>query len=189
MSFLAFNLSVFITIPVLVIAWVMMFMFLSGNREDRSFGWATFTVIVSIILVHFTWHITWFQIVKYLALSIGIGLIYTAFKWIREVTVYHSRVIDALSKVKYWPTSSIKIQSEDLDIGRKYLSTAEHRKDALSQLTPQFSEYKAPALGWTIFWPFFVIIDIAPIRVIETIINSFSKPAQYFANKIFEDKG
>ena len=174
-------------IPVLVIAGIITLLCLSGTRRERKFGWATLMVAISVLLVHFTWHFTWLTLLKYFGISIGIGLLYTAFKWVHGVSVYRARVNTSLAEITSWP-SKVEVNTYDLDIGQMYIDKAESRKDALKRLTPQFSNYKAPALGWTIFWPFFILVDIAPIRVIEAVINSFSKPAQYFADKMFEDK-
>lgn len=182
----AFHLSLLFVIPALVVAGIVILVCLSGSRRDRSFGWATLMLIIGITLTHLTWHFTWLQLLKYFAVSVGLGLLYTAFKWVHGVSIYHGRVITALENVVY--PSAIEVDTYNLDIGSRYTANALNRKDALTKLTPQFSDYKAPALGWTIFWPFFIMVDIAPIRLIENIISAFSKPAQYFANKKFEEK-
>jgi hypothetical protein len=185
-SLFTFHLSLFFVIPALVVAGIVILLCLSGSRRDRSFGWASLMLIIGITLTHLTWHFTWLQLLKYSGMSIGIGLLYTVFKWVHGVSIYHGRVITALKNVVY--PAAIEVDTNDLDIGSRYTANALNRKDALTKLTPQFSEYKAPALGWTIFWPFFILVDIAPIRVIESIISAFGKPAQYFADKTFEDK-
>jgi hypothetical protein len=75
----------------------------------------------------------------------------------------------------------------DSCVGQRYLSdTFDSYEDALRCLTPQFHRNKARATSWVIFWPFYIIADIAPLKWISNIVDLFGNLNQRIADYIFK---
>lgn len=181
---LSFLFSLYVLVPALVL-FAIVAAFALDDNSDPSYGWATTILAVSIGLVQLKWHLPWLLIATYAGYALAIGLLYMMLKWIWEVKKYHLSVIERLKDVKY-PATNIQIRTKS-SVGQRYLmDTYDSYEDVMRLAVPQFSENKARATSWVIFWPFYILADIAPLKWISNIVDLFGNLNQKIANAIFK---
>lgn len=181
---LSFLFSLYVLVPALVL-FAIIAAFALDDWRDPSYGWATTLLAISIGIVQFKWHLPWLLIATYAGYALAIGLLYMMLKWIWEVKKYHLSVVAQFKDAKY-PVSSPRIATNSC-VGERYVSTTfDSYQEAITALIPQFSNYKARATSWVIFWPFYILADIAPLKWISNIVDLFGNLNQKIANAIFK---